>query len=1071
MALRSRRGTGGGGGVQPPGGLRRRKAEDDFPMLSTNCGLIISAGDDAHAQHVPLRLLLPTISPRSFANPPRGITADYFQGRHHLLFFLFFVLGGSSIMFASRPFTQWSLDIFNTRVEIKSFFLATVLFIVLLILAYLTNPSETSFRSYLTEQCFRHHLSRLDDASDDDHSDSEDSGVHYSSRRSTPSSCRSDLLESGSSFHFSNRASVALRTPKHSFHSFGFFTIAAVIPNPKSPSRTSSSGTGSGRSAHGNRDPDGSPSRESWFIGAFGRWWRGIEIPWPQRSPARSKCEEEGWSSGILNVKALDKMEEYNGLPFPTTSPRSAQRSPPKLRSRDRSNPRHNQPRTSSPPPLPKSATLPLHTPRHPQPVTAPTPKTGSQSHAHSVQPSPPRPPSVTHSRTPSSTTLVNHIPSFESTPAIAELLRQISHTRSVNHDLRLQVSEHTSSSSTADAALAEELAAARDAKHAEDVGRGELKARTKVLEDNRRTAEAGKREAERRLRVAQGAQEEAGARIEKLAEEIRLLEEQIRNDSGAVKESRAAAEREEAALKEKLEKRRKEVHVAEEVVSALGVRARELEEAIEREREALKMTKDKAEMLRQDRSFLSLTVVKNQDNWEPIASESSPKEAMSIAEFEDVFPTPLEKDHDSSGSVSARSRSRGVSASPRPRPLNLIPISNLAYNPSASNPEPLASRTKAYSIFDTELASVTPHTTTFSPFGDADDEKVDDNDSSNSVTVPRTAPLNIAGAHAFSSSTTSLIPNSLIPSLESPSSLTGPNAVSKSFQSENDVFLDRDWRRRLPRHSDSSAISIGSHVTPSGPLNTSPISTNAPSTFPTMGGVDGQADYDPFEVRPPPPAHHLYQLPRQRLISDPLDLQRAWPVRTNSDPSSHESSFGNGIGKDTHTRRWWSAEKEKDKKGLNPDAKVFRISRKPAFTPPVPVPHHQPYDTLNPSAPPGSTPFHPPSPTASAAPALFSGLAMRAFAPVAPRSARRCSVRSAGSTNTSLERLPSLSEVGSGPVSPAHVHAHHHGQAGGLPLDLGAGKRSWLLSLAAPKGGKMKFSPWGEGEEGGGAA
>ena len=32
------------------------------------------------------------------------------------------------------------------------------------IAAYLTNPSETSFRTFLTEQAFRHHLSRLDDA-------------------------------------------------------------------------------------------------------------------------------------------------------------------------------------------------------------------------------------------------------------------------------------------------------------------------------------------------------------------------------------------------------------------------------------------------------------------------------------------------------------------------------------------------------------------------------------------------------------------------------------------------------------------------------------------------------------------------------------------------------------------------------------------------------------------------------------------------------------------------------------------------------------------------------------------
>ena len=179
-----------------------------------------------------------------------------------------------------------------------------------LLIAYLTNPSETSFRSYLTEQCFRHHLSRLDDASDDDHSDSEDSGVHYSSSPPRPPSS-SVLLESGSTFHFSNRASVALRTPKHAFHSFAFFTIAAVIPTSRS--RAPPAGTASHRPAPALADLDGSTPKESWFVGAFGRWWKGIEIPWPQRSPARSKCDEEGWSSGILNVKALDKSDPYNG--------------------------------------------------------------------------------------------------------------------------------------------------------------------------------------------------------------------------------------------------------------------------------------------------------------------------------------------------------------------------------------------------------------------------------------------------------------------------------------------------------------------------------------------------------------------------------------------------------------------------------------------------------------------------------------------------------------------------------------------------------------------------------------
>ena len=185
-----------------------------------------------------------------------------------------------------------------------------------LFLAYLSNPSETSFRSYLTEQSFRHHLSRLDDPADID-------SDHDASNRSSPSSQSSSTfgsLESGSSaFHFSNRAAVALRTPRHAFHSFGLFTIAAVIPSHKTfpSSRDTPSVGSSARNTPGSPDSDFFPLKETWFVGAFGRWWRGgmVDPVWPPRHSPHSKCSEGGWSSGILNIKALDRLEDFNGKP------------------------------------------------------------------------------------------------------------------------------------------------------------------------------------------------------------------------------------------------------------------------------------------------------------------------------------------------------------------------------------------------------------------------------------------------------------------------------------------------------------------------------------------------------------------------------------------------------------------------------------------------------------------------------------------------------------------------------------------------------------------------------------
>ncbi|KAI9571056.1 hypothetical protein HD554DRAFT_2006866, partial [Boletus coccyginus] len=65
------------------------------------------------------------------------------------------------------------------------------------------------------------------------------------------------------------------------------------------------------------------------------------------------------------------------------------------------------------------------------------------------------------------------------------------------------------------------------------------------------------------------------------------------------------------------------------------------------------------------------------------------------------------------------------------------------------------------------------------------------------------------------------------------------------------------------------------------------------------------------------------------------------------------------------------------------------------------------------------------------------------------------------GSANTSLECLPSLSDVGSIPSSPAHAHTEAQGNCIGkkdcaLP--------AWLQSLPLIR--KPNFSPWEDEEE-----
>lgn len=92
---------------------------------------------------------------------------------------------------------------------------------------------------------------------------------------------------------------MILRTPSHVYHNLVFFTIAFVVPPAESDARLP--------------DPSFSVSN-IWFIGAFGGWWRGGPLySWWVDAASRSK-DEEGVSSGVLSVKTLDNLDEYDGM-------------------------------------------------------------------------------------------------------------------------------------------------------------------------------------------------------------------------------------------------------------------------------------------------------------------------------------------------------------------------------------------------------------------------------------------------------------------------------------------------------------------------------------------------------------------------------------------------------------------------------------------------------------------------------------------------------------------------------------------------------------------------------------
>lgn len=741
------------------------------------------------------------------------------------------------------------------------------------------------------------------------------------------------------------------------------------------------------------------------------------------------------------------------GLPFPTTThnPRTPQRSaPPKLRSRDRSTSRRHH--SSTPPPPPKSALLPLHTPKHSQSLTT------SQSPASHQRPSPqhlhPLPPSANGATTNGSS------PNFDSIPAVAELTQQISQTRALNLELCNQLSEHTSTAGAVDTALNAELSNVREAKRVEDAARSELKTRTKTLEDNRRAAEAGKRDAERRLRATQKAKAEAGTRLEKLGEEIRALEAQVQQDEVAIRVAGEAADREELDIRAQVKHRKREVTVAEEVVTALNARVRELEEAIERERIALVAAREKAEALQREQENYKYGLISRPllDTWEPTPTAEftlAPESRMGH-EVLDPFPTPLEKDSDrdrergGSGSASTRS-------SPHLCALTTAPPLKIGYSSPPQPPlhpigapESLIRLTKGYSIFDEDLASLSNPVqgSKFSSFGNSD------------VANGRCAPP--------------LMPNGPNQALDGMSTSTAAGEVevlqdllSRRLQSDNEAFFDHDWQCRPSVPESDPAIA-------SGPYG---------HVFPRVGD-DPAGVFEPFGIGPPP---------RNRITSDPMNAARAWPLRVNSDPVSLPVAVAPP--QEVRTRWWQGVDKERrstidgteTRRGLNPGAKVFSFSAKPFFGGSA-KPASDKFNALTSSFPVlGATSSNGSSSisncanghattttTGSNTPGFFSGLATRAFAPSpAEREALQRSL--GGPKNTSLDRLPSLSEVGNLSTSPALSHAQPHSAVSdnllGLPwFDVGSGSgavRGWLREpgISMPRPGKIKFSPWGDGD------
>lgn len=257
-----------------------------------------------------------------------------------------------------------------------------------------------------------------------------------------------------------------------------------------------------------------------------------------------------------------------------------------------------------------------------------------------------------------------------------------------------------------------------------------------------------------------------------------------------------------------------------------------------------------------------------------------------------------------------------------------------------------------------------------------------------------------------------SLIPSGLITPLDGPDSPT----VVQSVQSDSMSYANKDSCDKQSSDHDSYNAHM-SYDPFSMPLTITLPNTSVPSS-----------KRSPLE-------EHTYPATSE---SDqwPMSFQADSSVRVDAQHPESDTNI------QQTARRWFTTPpKDKLKKGLNPDAKEFSLFKGPPTTT-----HHSlsSFDNLNPN---GIGPSMLTS-TSSTSESLF----LRAFAPSPAE--REALQRALSVANTSFERLPSLSDVGSIPSSPSHVHAASNPQTKKiLP--------SWLPSL--PRNRKPQFSPWGD--------
>ncbi|KAG8834709.1 hypothetical protein FRC17_007615 [Serendipita sp. 399] len=526
----------------------------------------------------------------------------------------------------------------------RSVFFGFICLIVILILAYVTNPSEASFRTFLTEQVFRRHLQRLHIEQADENTDIESLNNKSSLTRISDGEGRLYALPShkaltGSNyghnprnqvnkpprFHFTNRSAVSLQTPAHVYRSYGICTIAVTQDiDTASPFVSRQTCPSDSRTMETSLPMRQVKIRGTWFIGAFGKWWVGGELEISKEdllaiavngnstvsNQEQQKAQGE-LKDGRYEIKVLDQSDAFEGkaingmnklnlineIGLSLSGSTLVNASTPTSQLINAPNGTGKKTRSRASTRSIKQTVTPTSSrDSSPAPLGAP----GIQSSPVKLS-APPIAPAVNRSSRSNSNA---NSPAIESDPRhppdVTKITQEITKSQAAVQELRDQLSSFQSSAFASQAALRLTLEDHRTRKRQEDAMRVELKGRTKVLEESKRNADTRKREADKKLKIAQTAQDSTINRTHRLRTEIEAMKKRMVVGEDRLQRSEDDANKTEAQIQDDMERQKVASKILEDNINALTNQAKQLEETLGQERERLVQLKDECEKLKQ---------------------------------------------------------------------------------------------------------------------------------------------------------------------------------------------------------------------------------------------------------------------------------------------------------------------------------------------------------------------------------------------------------------------------------------------------------------------------------------